>query len=90
MDTSTDKDNVTVTPNPDEGYVVDEVIVTDENGRPVELTDNGDGTYYYDAVYWAVKNGITVGTNDEGTIFSPDAVCTRAQIVTFLYRCLGE
>ena len=44
--------------------------------------------YYYDAVYWAVKKGITNGTSD--TTFSPDATCTRAQIVTFLYRCLGN
>lgn len=44
--------------------------------------------YYYDAVLWAVKNGITVGTSE--TTFSPDAMCTRAHIVTFLYRCLGN
>ena len=42
------------------------------------------GSYYYDAVLWAVENGITKGTSD--TMFSPDATCTRAQIVTFLYR----
>lgn len=42
------------------------------------------GSYYYDAVLWAVENGITDGTGD-GT-FSPDASCTRAQIVTFLWR----
>ena len=42
------------------------------------------GSYYYDAVLWAVENGITKGTSD--TTFSPDATCTRAQIVTFLYR----
>ena len=42
------------------------------------------GSYYYDAVLWAVENGITKGNSD--TMFSPDATCTRAQIVTFLYR----
>ncbi|MBQ7970987.1 MAG: S-layer homology domain-containing protein, partial [Clostridia bacterium] len=42
------------------------------------------GAYYYDAVLWAVKNGITNGMG-EG-IFAPDATCTRGQIVTFLYR----
>ena len=42
------------------------------------------GSYYYDAVLWAVENGITKGTSD--TMFSPDATCTRAQIVTFLWR----
>ena len=42
------------------------------------------GSYYYDAVLWAVENGITKGTSE--TMFSPDATCTRAQIVTFLWR----
>ena len=40
--------------------------------------------WYVDAVQWAVANGITTGTSK--TAFSPDQVCTRAQIVTFLYR----
>ena len=42
------------------------------------------GSYYETAVLWAVENGITKGTSD--TMFSPDATCTRAQIVTFLWR----
>ena len=42
------------------------------------------GSYYYDAVLWAVEQGITKGTSD--TMFSPDATCSRAQIVTFLWR----
>ena len=42
------------------------------------------GSYYYDAVLWAVENGITKGTSD--TAFSPGKTCTRAQIVTFLWR----
>ena len=42
------------------------------------------GSYYYDAVLWAVENGITKGTSDAA--FSPDKTCTRAQIVTFLWR----
>ena len=42
------------------------------------------GSYCYDAVNWAVSNGITKGTG--GNCFSPDAPCTRAQVVTFLYR----
>ena len=46
--------------------------------------DVSSGTYYYDAVLWAVENNITNGTSD--TVFSPDGVCTRAQVVTFLYR----
>ena len=44
--------------------------------------------YYGEAVMWAVANGITSGTSD--TTFSPDADCTRAQIVTFLWRALAE
>ena len=110
---------VTVTPDPDADYEVDKVIVTDQNGNPVKITDNGDGTYsftqpigkvmvkvtftdktksffgdvpadayYAPAVAWAAANGVTGGTGDDK--FSPDADCTRAQIVTFLYRCLGD
>ena len=46
------------------------------------------GSFYEQAVAWAVENGITGGTGD-GT-FSPDATCTRAQSVTFLYRASGS
>ena len=52
------------------------------------FTDVKAGSYYYDAVLWAVENGITKGTGD--TMFSPDATCTRAQIVTFLWRANGS
>ncbi len=52
------------------------------------FTDVKAGSYYYDAVLWAVENGITKGTSD--TAFSPDATCTRAQIVTFLWRANGS
>ena len=52
--------------------------------RTVPFTDVPVGSYYYDAVLWAVENGITKGTSD--TRFSPDDTCTRAQIVTFLWR----
>ena len=51
------------------------------------FTDVPVGSYYYDAVLWAVENGITKGTSE--TTFGPDASCTRAQIVTFLYRAFG-
>lgn len=50
--------------------------------------DVADGAYYADAVLWAVKNGITGGTS--ATTFSPDAPCTRAQAVTFLWRAAGS
>ena len=42
------------------------------------------GSYYYDAVLWAVEQGITQGTST--TTFSPYASCTRGEAVTFLYR----
>ena len=110
-------DTVTITPKPDAGYTVEQILVTDKDGNPVEVTNNGDGTYsftqpagkvdveitfmedntmlnffvdvpadayYYDAVLWAAENGITGGVDD--THFAPNAPCTRAQIVTFLWR----
>lgn len=46
--------------------------------------DVKDDAYYYDAVLWAVKDGVTKGTTD--TTFSPKPDCTRAQIVVFLWR----
>ena len=52
------------------------------------FTDVKAGAYYADAVLWAVKEGVTKGTTD--TTFSPGANCTRAQIVTFLWRALAE
>ena len=58
-------------------------------GSANPFLDVAADAYYTDAVLWAVENGVTMGTNAEGTAFSPDDDCTRAQIVTFLYRCLG-
>ena len=52
--------------------------------RTMPFTDIPVGSYYYDAVLWAVENGITEGTSD--TTFSPNMTCTRAQIVAFLWR----
>ena len=52
--------------------------------RTMPFTDVPAGSYYYDAVLWAVENGITEGTSD--TTFSPNMTCTRAQIVAFLWR----
>lgn len=49
------------------------------------FTDVAAGSYYYDAVLWAVANGITAGTND-GSTFSPSNACSRGEIVTFLHR----
>lgn len=52
------------------------------------FVDVNEGTYYSDAVKWAFENGITSGT--DVNLFSPDAICNRAQIITFLYRYLGR
>ncbi len=52
------------------------------------FTDVSPDAYYYRAMLWAVENGITNGTGR--TAFSPNAPCTRAQIVTFLYRAAGS
>ena len=56
--------------------------------EPLPFTDVPDGAYYYDAVGWAVANGITNGTSP--TTFSPENYCTRAQMVTFLWRYSGS
>ena len=63
-----------------------EVIFMKANGNPQTgvFVDVATGSYYEDAVDWAVENGITTGTGDGK--FSPDATCTRAQSVTFLFR----
>ena len=56
------------------------------NGPDAYYLDVPAEAYYYNAVMWAAKNGITNGTDE--THFSPDAICTRAQAVTFLARAL--
>ena len=63
--------------------------VKDPNYKPqADFTDVAAGSYCYDAVQWAVANGITNGT--DATHFSPNASCTRGQVVTFLWRAAGE
>ena len=57
-------------------------------GNVMPFEDVVPGSYYYDAVLWAVENGITKGTSE--TTFSPDMNCSRAQIVTFLWRSQGS
>ena len=116
-------DTVTITVEPDEGYELDELIVTDADGDEITVRDRGNGrytftmprgrvtveatfveiaeepetlpfvdvptgAYYYDAVAWAVENDITTGTS--ATTFGPDIICTRAQMVTFLWRAAGS
>ena len=67
-----------------------EAIFMKANGNPQTgvFVDVATGSYYEDAVDWAVENGITKGTDD--THFSPDGICTRAQAVTFLWRAAGS
>jgi hypothetical protein len=49
------------------------------------FTDVTDANaYYYNAILWAAENGITAGIG--GGLFTPDGICNRAQIVTFIYR----
>lgn len=111
---------VTVTVTPDSGYKLGDLVVTDKDGKKLELTDKGNGqymftmpsgkvevaaefvkevevspfadvatdAYYYDAVKWAVEKGVTNGVSE--TLFGPDQACTRAQIVTFLWRAAGS
>ena len=63
--------------------------VKDPNYKPqADFVDVSSGSYCYDAVQWAVANGITNGT--DATHFSPNAGCTRGQVVTFLWRAAGE
>ena len=57
-----------------------------EEGNP--FADVPEDAYYHDAVLWAYENGVTSGTS--ATTFSPDATCTRGQVVTFLWRACGS
>ncbi len=64
------------------------------NGSPVPqfdwnpFTDVSTDAYYYNAVLWAVENDVTAGTTE--TTFSPDTLCTRAQVMTMLWRAKGS
>ena len=52
------------------------------------FTDVAKGKFYYDAVLWAVENGVTNGMTE--TTFEPDRTCSRGQVVTFLFRATAE
>ena len=56
--------------------------------KPVQFSDVDASAYYYDAVQWAVRQGITSGTTE--TTFSPDQECTCGQTITFLWRSAGS
>ena len=111
---------VTITVEPEDGFQLADLTVTDKDGIELPLTDKGDGkytftmpagkvevnatfaekietspfadvstdAYYYEAVKWAAEQGITGGVG--GGLFAPDQSCTRAQIVTFLWRAAGS
>ena len=109
---------VTLTVDPDKGYVLDTLTVLDGKDKEIKLTEkNGKytftmpdskvtveatfktagnnpftdvpaGAYYEDAVVWAVGKNITTGMS--ATTFDPNGSCTRAQIVTFLWRAAGS
>ena len=80
---------LTVTPKPEEqeaDAALSGVLAAITGTNP--FSDVPGGAYYNAAVRWAVKNGIASGTDAKH--FSPDAACTRAQAVTFLWRAAGS
>ena len=65
------------------------VIPSKGSGTANPFVDNKDtSSYYYKPVIWAFNGGVTTGTSD--TTFAPDAICTRSQVVTFLWRAAGS
>lgn len=83
----TDKDDRTYTFTMPNSKVDVKVEFVRQQTTP-SFTDVQPGAYYADAVAWALEKSITAGTS--ATTFSPDAPCTRAQIVTFLWRAAGS
>lgn len=86
----TDKGDGKYTFNMPASKVTVKAAFTQAGTQPEDLpfTDVSKGAYYYDAVVWAVEKNITSGTS--ATTFSPNASCTRAQMVTFLWRAAGS
>ena len=84
--TLTEKDSKYTFTMPSSNVTVKTTFIMDKSKdeEPNPFADVSASSYYYNAVQWAVKNGITGGTS--ATTFSPDAPCTRAQAVTFLWR----
>ena len=73
---------------PREAVRVIAVFTEIAEGPAVSFADVSPDAYYYDAVLWAVEQGITNGTS--ATTFAPNNSCTRAQMVTFLWRAAGS
>ena len=70
------------------GKITVKAVFMDDNTMLNFFTDVHAEDYYYDAVLWAAQKGITGGMSD--TLFAPNTACTRAQIVTFLWRAAGS
>ena len=70
------------------GVELVEYITKDEALQPSVFTDVKEGSYYVDAVNWAVDKKVTSGKSE--TTFAPNDSCTRAQAVTFLWRAAGS
>ena len=70
------------------GKITVKAVFMDDNTMLNFFTDVHAEDYYYDAVLWAAQEGVTGGTSD--TLFAPNAGCTRAQAVAFLWRAAGS
>ena len=84
----TDRGNGNYTFTMPSGPVTVTATFMDDNTMLNFFVDVPAGAYYYDAVLWAAEGGIVTGT--DAVHFSPDASCTRAQLVTFLWRAAGS
>lgn len=84
----TDRGNSKYTFTMPSGPVTVAATFMDDNTMLNFFVDVPAGAYYYDAVLWAAEGGIVTGT--DAVHFSPDASCTRAQLVTFLWRAAGS
>ena len=83
----TDKGNGKYTFTMPSGKVKINATFTKE-AEPSPFSDVSTSAYYYEAVKWAAENGITGGVGN--SLFAPNQPCTRAQIVTFLWRAAGS
>ena len=70
------------------GKVEAKATFMEDNSMLNFFYDVPNGAYFYEAVKWAVENGITTGVGND--LFAPEQPCTRAQIVTFLWRAAGS
>ena len=71
------------------GKMHEETIPATKGEKHNPFIDVSADIYYAESVTWAVANGITTGTSEDGPLFSPEGSCTRAQMVTFLWRAAG-